>query len=231
MGFFGWLTRLVKKEDSHKKDLRGNAVEMISRPAVKYVLLSLVWFVMVAALTAAMIEYSSTPGKTEIHPLEWPQNGSLTFSKETSTLLMFAHPHCPCTKASLEELSKLMAKCRGLVSGFVILSVQEGTPDGWAETDIKRIASNISGIKVVIDKNSVLTRKFGCQTSGSTLLYGRDGRLLFHGGITLARGHEGDNAGRIAIQEILHGRTAQHNSTPVFGCGLLDSVCVMGDVN
>jgi len=51
------------------------------------------------------------------------------------------------------------------------------------------------------------------------LLYDISGRLVFDGGITSARGHQGDNAGRSAISALL---TGQHDvvvrATPVFGC-------------
>ena len=54
-------------------------------------------------------------------------------------------------------------------------------------------------------------------TSGHALLFDRDGHLLFSGGITPARGHEGDNFGASAIAARLAGRPAPAE-TPVFGC-------------
>ena len=46
------------------------------------------------------------------------------------------------------------------------------------------------------------------------------GSLVFSGGITAARGHEGDNHGRSAIEDhLLHGG-ARVAHTPVFGCDL-----------
>jgi hypothetical protein len=47
---------------------------------------------------------------------------------------------------------------------------------------------------------------FGAATWGQTMVYGRDGRLLFSGGITAARGHYGDNAGTQAIAALLERR-------------------------
>jgi hypothetical protein len=52
------------------------------------------------------------------------------------------------------------------------------------------------------------------------MLYGSEGNLLFSGGITAARGHEGDNAGRSAIISCLTKSEAERNQTPVFGCSL-----------
>jgi len=61
---------------------------------------------------------------------------------------------------------------------------------------------------------------FRIETSGDLVLYDADGRLLFHGGITSARGHSGDNLGRSAIQALLWKEPAQTASTSSFGCPL-----------
>jgi hypothetical protein len=54
------------------------------------------------------------------------------------------------------------------------------------------------------------------------VLYGTDGRLLFRGGITGARGHEGDSAGRDAVVALISGGVSSAAvSTPVFGCQIL----------
>jgi hypothetical protein len=52
------------------------------------------------------------------------------------------------------------------------------------------------------------------------MLFGRDGRGLYVGGVTPARGMEGANAGRDAIQAILEGRSLEPVTIPVFGCRL-----------
>jgi hypothetical protein len=45
--------------------------------------------------------------------------------------------------------------------------------------------------------------------------------LLFAGGITAARGHAGDNAGRSAIETLLAGGRPGYDRTPVFGCPIV----------
>jgi hypothetical protein len=52
-------------------------------------------------------------------------------------------------------------------------------------------------------------------------LYAPTGKLLFSGGITASRGHEGDNVGRSAIVSFILNGHAPVNHTPVFGCSLL----------
>jgi hypothetical protein len=57
--------------------------------------------------------------------------------------------------------------------------------------------------------------------SGQVLAYDGQGRLAFNGGITASRGHEGDSAGRSAVEAMLAGR--RHAATAfVFGCLLFD---------
>ena len=61
---------------------------------------------------------------------------------------------------------------------------------------------------------------FHAETSGQTALYDATGNLLFSGGITSARGHEGDNDGRAAVVSLLTSDGAEERETPVFGCPL-----------
>jgi hypothetical protein len=60
-------------------------------------------------------------------------------------------------------------------------------------------------------------------TSGQTVLYDNEGALLFSGGITGARGHAGDNAGRTSLVELLNRGAAGRSRTSVFGCPLFAS--------
>src|SRR4029078_12925735 len=71
--------------------------------------------------------------------------------------------------------------------------------------------------------------RLGATTSGHVLVYGADGALLFSGGITSARAHEGDSIGQNAIVRALYGGKPPIDQTPVFGCGL-KSPAVRGGV-
>jgi hypothetical protein len=55
------------------------------------------------------------------------------------------------------------------------------------------------------------------------LLYSAGGERLFSGGITFARGHAGDNAGRAAIEAWSTGSPPGYRETPVFGCPIIDT--------
>jgi hypothetical protein len=133
---------------------------------------------------------------------------------------MLAHPHCPCTRASLGELARLMAQAQGRVTAYVLFVKPSDFPDGWEKTDLLTSASAIPGVTVVRDDEGVEAGRFRAATSGQTMLYDAGGKLLFSGGITSARGHEGDNAGRAAIVSLLTTDEAGQGGTPVFGCPL-----------
>jgi hypothetical protein len=134
---------------------------------------------------------------------------------------MFAHPKCPCTEASVEELTALLGETARPLNAHVIFFRAEHTGDDWTQTSLWQAAAAIPGVKVSLDDHGSEAALFGCQTSGDVVLYDAAGQLTFHGGITAARGHSGANAGRSAISTLLAGDRVPQNRTPVFGCSLL----------
>ncbi|MFN0022108.1 MAG: hypothetical protein ACKVP0_27995 [Pirellulaceae bacterium] len=96
-----------------------------------------------------------------------------------------------------------------------------GTNTDWAHTDIWQAAAAIPGVAVALDHHGLEARRFGARTSGEAFLYDSAGRLVFQGGITPARGHEGDSAGKTAIARWIAAPPAEARA-PVFGCPLLD---------
>lgn len=121
------------------------------------------------------------------------------------------------------ELALIMAKARGQVQTRVWFYRPAGTPENWAHTDLWRSAAEIPGVSVAGDEGGAEAARFHASVSGQTLLYEGDGRRLFNGGITGARGHSGDNAGRSAVLALVQGETHQAVETPVFGCVLAGS--------
>ncbi len=113
-----------------------------------------------------------------------------------------------------------MARSQGRVHATVVFVQYPGVSARWVRTDTWRQAEAIPGVQVVSDLNGTLSHQFGAFTSGQTYLYDGHGRLLFSGGLTSERGHEGDNAGLSAALAILRGRTPAQTRTPVFGCPL-----------
>src|SRR5690606_15268575 len=111
----------------------------------------------------------------------------------------------PCTRASLGELEKIVARFQGDVTPWVVFLKPAGSDGHWDQTDLWTTAAAIPGVHVVSDAGGVEARRFHARTSGETLLYSSQGQLLFNGGITLARGHAGGNPGRSAVESCLSG--------------------------
>ena len=60
-----------------------------------------------------ILNYQSTSGAAGIAPEHWPTGTQITLDSQRDTLVMFAHPQCPCTRASMEELNRLLARTEG----------------------------------------------------------------------------------------------------------------------
>jgi hypothetical protein len=188
----------------------------------RMVVLLPVWIIAVAVGMIALVRYSLGPGLSAEAPEVWPAASHARRAAGEPTLVMIAHPRCACTRASIEELARLMAHCAGRVSATVLFIQPAGTSTDWNDTDLRRAATAIPGLTVMTDSGGREAARFGAATSGQVLLYDASGRLQFSGGITPGRGHSGDNAGRSAVQDyVLAGRT-DRPIAPVFGCELFE---------
>jgi hypothetical protein len=116
-------------------------------------------------------------------------------------------------------LEKIAARTHNLNCRVVFVN-PASVEEGWDQTDLWKTAESIPGVQVVRDIDGIEARRFGATTSGETILYSQRGERLFSGGITSARGHAGDNAGRTAIEAYLKNGSSDFSQTPVFGCPL-----------
>lgn len=162
-------------------------------------------------------EYTTTPAVGSAAPALWPESSKLSRRSDRVTVVMLAHPQCPCTRASLGELAIAAAQAPGR---FDINVVFLESPAFELESDLWRSAREIPNTRVIADPDGVEIAKFGVNASGHTLAYSADGRLMFSGGVVRARGHSGDSAGRAAIVELARTGVSRVTTAPVFGCSL-----------
>jgi hypothetical protein len=182
-------------------------------------LLVAAWLVAVAAGAWGVGAYASRPGASGNAPNRWPGSRLVEPSSRGLTLVLFAHPRCPCTRATIAELARVMARCQGrLTANVLFFRPADSSP--WERTALWERAAAIPGVSVAWDEGSEEAARFGARTSGQALVYDVTGTLRFSGGITAARGHEGDNTGRDAVVALAMGEAPAASSTPVFGCPL-----------
>lgn len=165
--------------------------------------------------------FDATPGAPAHPAIAWPADTILDRDSSGATLVMTVHPRCACTAATIGELARVVARAPRLMRVYVLAVIPDAAScNDWQHTTLLARAGEIPGVRVVNDVGGVEARRFGAQTSGYSSLYSPDGQLLFSGGITSSRGHEGDNAGEDALIQAVSGLQPAQSQSPVFGCPL-----------
>lgn len=162
--------------------------------------------------------YSLTPGD----PAAKPETAAMIPPADQPRVMMFAHPRCPCTAASLEELARIAARFGDRATMEVWFYRPADADAAWTDGKNCRAAAEIPGVRVYWDIDGDVGRRFGASTSGHVVMFNRSGQQCFHGGITPARGHNGINEGRRSIERYLAGGSDGQpmEAFPVFGCSL-----------
>jgi hypothetical protein len=185
----------------------------------------LVWGAGIIAALYSLQHYNSLPAGTVFCKVHESRLYHPTSSPSPS-LVMYVHPFCPCTRASFQELTKIVDRARGdgkEPAVKIVVVVAPGMPDGWRDGPNVRAAHQFQGAEVQYDLDAHLARAQSVTTSGHVVMFDSPARLGFRGGITRSRGHAGDNDGTRAITEILNGRKPSIAYTPVFGCPLYEA--------
>jgi hypothetical protein len=179
------------------------------------------WLALVAVGNYFLHERASEPGTAADAPRTWPA-APFGVAPDKLTLVLAAHPKCPCTRASLRELARLMTDAGGHIVAHVLVR-RTSADEGYAgEAEMIASAAAIPGVVVRTDPGGKLSERFGAHTSGQTLLYSAEGKLLFAGGITPERAHQGDSAGRRRILELVRAGSTDRAESAVYGCSLED---------
>ena len=185
--------------------------------------LGLLWGLGVGIGLYVLLDYEMTPGQGGEAPEVWPAQSRLPRHPVVPTLVMLMHPRCSCSRASLQELSRLLAHFPEQVSAAVLFYTPDGVEHDWEKTDLWSTANSLPGVRAVRDLHGAEAKLFRVYTSGYTVLYDAAGHRLFHGGMTPSRGHSGDNAGSQAIAALLTHHRPDQQHTPVFGCDVFDA--------
>lgn len=185
-------------------------------------IVGVIWLLLACAGLAWVWSYATHAEARKAASHSWPTGCSSVRYDGSPALVMFLHPRCPCSRATLGELALIMAKTEEKVSAQVWFYRPQGAAEEWAHTDLWRTAKAIPGLRVDEDEDGVEAAYFNATISGQTIVYSGKGKRLFDGGITAARGHSGDNAGHDAVMAALRsGEAPADTETPVFGCSLV----------
>ena len=169
-----------------------------------------------------MIQHESAPCSNASAPLNLQVDSSIKTIDGRSNLLVFVHPYCPCSNATIGELERIVARTSEQLTAHVIFWHPKNTVPNWHKTSLWSRAKQIPGVHVIDDFEGILANRYQVKTSGQVMLYDTVGRLRFAGGITPARAHSGDNAGCDAIYDLAKSQPHSHpilcRECAVFGC-------------
>lgn len=179
------------------------------------------WIIAIAAGYFALVNYSTTPKDSAVASRSWPEGVLLERDAMRPTLVMFLHPKCPCSTASLRMIEQAEGDRTDALTALFVFTKPADQNESWCHGAAWNMVAEIPLSKRYVDTNGRIASRFGAICSGETYIYGADGRLLFHGGITGSRGHEGDCIGTDAIHAIARGRLPKHDTSPVYGCQLV----------
>jgi hypothetical protein len=196
-----------------------------ARESRRLLLLCGAWLLCVASSFTAFALYKAQPNDMATGAIGlFPRGSSIVLAATKPTLIVFVHPRCACSRASLAEFRKLLAELgSGVAARIVVQGDRESNPAA-STSDITREAFAISSASAQFDHGAREASRFGVKTSGHALLYGPDGRLLYSGGLTNSRGHEGPSLGRAHLLSVLaanvHHVGQEKRAAPVYGCGI-----------
>jgi hypothetical protein len=201
--------------------------KLLAKRSPVFLLSVLLWLAVVGGGFFILWKYENTASGATTPPARWPIKSAIQRDFNKPTLVMLAHPRCPCTRASLGELARLMAVSQNKVTVYVLFFKPAEFSADWEKTDLWYSAERIPGVVVLSDENGAEAKRFQATTSGQVVLYNAEGQLRFNGGITASRGHAGDNTGRDTIVSLLTNHATERQETLAFGCSLIkkDSEC------
>ncbi|TWT30026.1 thioredoxin domain-containing protein [Blastopirellula retiformator] len=190
------------------------------------VAICLVWWNM----TAYSFQIDAEPTPIEV----WPAVADIPLAADRPTVLLFLHPRCPCSVASLAELEQAIAATPSDLrpNVQVVATVPQEYDASWTDTKTMARSENLPGASVFVDVGGHESQKFGAASSGHVMAFAPSGELLYSGGVTHSRGHEGDNVGRASLVRVLSDASDQSHvaaELPAFGCRLFlpDSTCAI----
>lgn len=184
------------------------------------------WVLCIAIGFGGLWAYSTRPGVSGNPPPSWPEE--IARRGDRSTLVLFCHPRCPCTLASVAELQRLAVECGSDLEIICYLVLPPGVPSSWERGALADQLEGFQEAELRLDPEGRVAERFRIATSGDVCLYDSEGRLAFSGGITPSRAHEGESHGRTAIRGIVARGEADIRTSPVYGCPLLGPMGTSG---
>jgi len=209
------------RETDNSSETTELSQKVLSRLGVfSFVVVLIGWSLGILFAMGMSYDFTWRAGESGNPPLHWPKDISSPKLTDRPLVLVFLHPQCPCSRATLDELAVAMTHTRERFQFVAVFEKPAGRNDDWIKAELWKRAEGISGLSRVIDVDGKLVNAFHAKTSGDTVVYSPEGILLFHGGLTPGRDHRGSNAGRTFLETWTRETPPETVTSPVFGCPL-----------
>lgn len=189
-------------------------------PKAVFILFIVPWALAVVSLLIYLTAYSLRPGPNGPALASWPKDAKVSRPAGASSLIMFVHPQCPCTRASVAELDRLVSAFPSRINATVVFLRPSDRPEDWVKSDLWESVLRIPGAQPREDVDGRESTRFGVKTSGETVLFDPDGNEIFRGGLTSSRGHEGASDGTNALRRYFNGEGMPIRTASTYGCAL-----------
>ncbi|HTI51110.1 MAG TPA: hypothetical protein VL475_09165 [Planctomycetaceae bacterium] len=175
------------------------------------------WCVLLGAGWWHLCRYTYRPSAVATTLSEWPHETAFAPSSGFR-IVMFVHPLCPCSDASIRELENSLARMPAKVSVTVIAVTAGLTAEDLESSGLIAELSAMPRIGLYVDATGAERKRFGAAVSGEVVAFDANGRRVYHGGLTPGRGHQGESVGQGQLEALARGESAAPCESPVFGC-------------
>jgi hypothetical protein len=137
---------------------------------------SAVWLLLALAATASaafgfdlLLRYEGTAGAEASAPEMWPRASEIALDPSRANLVLLVHPECPCSRPSVSELAKLMARAGSHIVAHVLFVMPPGLSADPVASGMWDTASHIPKTTPLIDPHGTEARRLGALTSGQVV--------------------------------------------------------------
>ena len=95
--------------------------------------------------------HEARPGIPAAAPTSWPRDSALSKQPSKAAMLVWIHPHCPCSWATIRELERLLVHVSDDTDCQIILTRPAECGSDFVESDLTRAIRKIRGVSVVVD--------------------------------------------------------------------------------
>ncbi len=199
---------------------------MLSKISSKYFgIFLLIWLSGTASGFFLLGAYHVRPGQPGKPLVRWPEGCPVRLDPDRPTLLIFLHPRCPCSRASVAELASIAASYRGRFAAHAILYRPEGPSEDWDQAEAAATdEASIPGLRRWTDRSGRWATDSGSRRLGRVLADPRPWmeRLLREAASPLRAAIGGGISASKPWSNASSERDVEPRVKLIFGCPILD---------